>query len=582
MSVCDQTQETFILQIIPSTSTGSGSANENDGVETIWSVKDVSLLNSSNSSSILYGKEQLYSEVTNETICINPVECYEFFIAQLSTESKFHRYKLYHWDPQEEGPNDDNYFKVVHEHNDDTKAIDDTHHIGNCTAWSTAIPSQSPSQLSSHAPSQLPSYKPTRTQLLSQSPSRSLLSPSPSQLLSQVPSQVPSQSPLQVISPTTKPPAPARIPTPSLPKYTYQPTKVGSGDDRSNSNTMDQLGEILIRIIPIVLVLLFILRVLQRIKQRRARRQHRNHQQNPPPPHLHFMPDGDGMMMQQQLQQNNSSYGSNNSDDESQQNRRLRILTSVIHKKVLKKEDSSTKIKNIDEDGATIEIQIPDGKSISSQPSVLEISFVDHEMLSEDEDEYEGEDETFQEGQGEGGDEENRGERVEENGTGGGNEHFSDDEILSDDDENDNGVRNNNSTPSYLQQIEDDFYASSIVSMSTHRSEDQQNVGNENDNNSTNRRKKDIYVENMKSLDKAKAMNLTKASSTSSLYSPKSCPICMEPYREGDSLAWSKNADCPHAYHLDCIMDWLMHNDDCPMCRGDYLCLGNDYEEREL
>ncbi len=57
----------------------------------------------------------------------------------------------------------------------------------------------------------------------------------------------------------------------------------------------------------------------------------------------------------------------------------------------------------------------------------------------------------------------------------------------------------------------------------------------------------------------------------SSLYSPKICPICLEEYKVGEEIAWSNNHECPHAFHLDCILDWLMENDDCPLCRGKYL-----------
>ncbi len=56
-----------------------------------------------------------------------------------------------------------------------------------------------------------------------------------------------------------------------------------------------------------------------------------------------------------------------------------------------------------------------------------------------------------------------------------------------------------------------------------------------------------------------------------SLYSPKSCPICLEEYKVDDDIVWSKNDQCPHAFHLDCILDWLMDHDQCPLCRGEYL-----------
>jgi hypothetical protein len=84
--------------------------------------------------------------------------------------------------------------------------------------------------------------------------------------------------------------------------------------------------------------------------------------------------------------------------------------------------------------------------------------------------------------------------------------------------------------------------------------------------------KDDLFVESMRSL--RGAMNIKTDRSTSSLYSPKSCPICIEEYKVGDQIGWSRNTECHHAFHLDCILDWLMDNDDCPMCRRDYLCDG--------
>jgi len=56
-----------------------------------------------------------------------------------------------------------------------------------------------------------------------------------------------------------------------------------------------------------------------------------------------------------------------------------------------------------------------------------------------------------------------------------------------------------------------------------------------------------------------------------SLYCPKTCAICLEKYKAGDEICWSKNKYCPHAFHLDCMTEWLMKSDDCPMCRENYL-----------
>lgn len=55
------------------------------------------------------------------------------------------------------------------------------------------------------------------------------------------------------------------------------------------------------------------------------------------------------------------------------------------------------------------------------------------------------------------------------------------------------------------------------------------------------------------------------------MHYPKLCSICVEEYREGDDIAWSKNEICSHVYHTDCIVAWLMNHSDCPLCRSDFL-----------
>ena len=62
-------------------------------------------------------------------------------------------------------------------------------------------------------------------------------------------------------------------------------------------------------------------------------------------------------------------------------------------------------------------------------------------------------------------------------------------------------------------------------------------------------------------------------------YDEAVCPICLEPYKEGDEICWSSNDDCPHSFHLDCMMKWLMTHDNCPLCRADYLNLKKEEED---
>eukprot|EP00980_Cylindrotheca_fusiformis_P008136 scaffold1727_cov133-Cylindrotheca_fusiformis.AAC.39 len=53
---------------------------------------------------------------------------------------------------------------------------------------------------------------------------------------------------------------------------------------------------------------------------------------------------------------------------------------------------------------------------------------------------------------------------------------------------------------------------------------------------------------------------------------PGGCAICLEPYKEGDSVAWSKEDTCKHAFHTECIIQWLAKKEDpkCPCCRQDF------------
>lgn len=53
--------------------------------------------------------------------------------------------------------------------------------------------------------------------------------------------------------------------------------------------------------------------------------------------------------------------------------------------------------------------------------------------------------------------------------------------------------------------------------------------------------------------------------------SPKQCPICFENYEVGDEVCFSRNEACSHTFKLECMMDWLMKHDDCPLCRTNYL-----------
>lgn len=49
------------------------------------------------------------------------------------------------------------------------------------------------------------------------------------------------------------------------------------------------------------------------------------------------------------------------------------------------------------------------------------------------------------------------------------------------------------------------------------------------------------------------------------------CSICFQNYDVGDDICWSKNENCKHCFHVNCITSWLMKHENCPLCRENYL-----------
>jgi Ring finger domain len=65
--------------------------------------------------------------------------------------------------------------------------------------------------------------------------------------------------------------------------------------------------------------------------------------------------------------------------------------------------------------------------------------------------------------------------------------------------------------------------------------------------------------------------NNNESFNTSQQEEDNECPICMEPFVAGEIVSWSPNIDCHHAFHHQCIKEWLVHHDSCPYCRTHYL-----------
>eukprot|EP00980_Cylindrotheca_fusiformis_P001275 scaffold333_cov133-Cylindrotheca_fusiformis.AAC.1 len=52
------------------------------------------------------------------------------------------------------------------------------------------------------------------------------------------------------------------------------------------------------------------------------------------------------------------------------------------------------------------------------------------------------------------------------------------------------------------------------------------------------------------------------------------CPICLCNYEIGTMIVWSSNEACEHAFHFECIEEWLMNQREgplCPCCRRDFI-----------
>lgn len=52
---------------------------------------------------------------------------------------------------------------------------------------------------------------------------------------------------------------------------------------------------------------------------------------------------------------------------------------------------------------------------------------------------------------------------------------------------------------------------------------------------------------------------------------PSTCDICLMDLEVNDEICWSPNDKCLHCFHKECMVNWLMRNPQCPVCRRDYL-----------
>lgn len=66
---------------------------------------------------------------------------------------------------------------------------------------------------------------------------------------------------------------------------------------------------------------------------------------------------------------------------------------------------------------------------------------------------------------------------------------------------------------------------------------------------------------------------------------PNCCAICLGDYEAGDEVVWSSNQECPHAFHKECILDWLIKmqpETPCPCCRQEFTDLETIRKEAKI
>ena len=66
---------------------------------------------------------------------------------------------------------------------------------------------------------------------------------------------------------------------------------------------------------------------------------------------------------------------------------------------------------------------------------------------------------------------------------------------------------------------------------------------------------------------------------------PNCCAVCLSGYRVGDVVTWSSNPKCVHAFHRECVVDWLIKmqpETPCPCCRQEFTDLEDIRKERKI
>jgi hypothetical protein len=99
--------------------------------------------------------------------------------------------------------------------------------------------------------------------------------------------------------------------------------------------------------------------------------------------------------------------------------------------------------------------------------------------------------------------------------------------------------------------------------------ENQENRDADNIKNTDN----ESHISTSSYQDEDLEIQLLHGSKNGSRRVPNGCAICLSGYDEGDKIVWSSNEECKHAFHDDCILIWLVKNQNgtpCPCCRCEF------------
>lgn len=88
-----------------------------------------------------------------------------------------------------------------------------------------------------------------------------------------------------------------------------------------------------------------------------------------------------------------------------------------------------------------------------------------------------------------------------------------------------------------------------------------------------------------RSLSKAELGHLILHTRQGDRLVPNCCAVCICPYEQGDDVVWSMNECCIHAFHEECVTEWLTklkEGNSCPCCRSVFVDSYDDKPSRSV